>query len=1269
MDVSKESAAVAIVGVAFEFPGCDDWPALTALLREGRDVMRRVPARRAAAMGFVGSATDPYGGWIEDVAGFDYRYFGLSRAEAELMDPRQRRMLQLARLAIGDAGYAPGELAGADVAVLVADPGAPRATLLDLLPSASQRDPFAAMGSVYAYAAGRIAYHFDLRGVAEVIDTSCASFLVALHEARWKLVRGECDVVLVGGYELALGQESQLCIDLDTLGVLSTTGRCRPFDAAADGFTQGEGGGFVVAKRLDAAIRDGDHVHAVVRGSAVNQDARRSAGLTAPSPDAQTEVITAAWRDAGVAPEAIGYIEAHGTGTQIGDPIEIQGLAGALAALTDPPPAAAWLSSAKGNLGHLEGMAAFAGLVRVLAQFRAGEIFPTAGFERPNPLLALDRAPVRIADRVEPWPVNGHRRNAAISSFGLSGTNAHMVIEEGPEPARRAHDHDTDRVIVLSARDAAGLIRQARQLHDLVARDPDMFDLAAASEVLTVGREHFGLRLAWVVRHPKELLERLEAAQASTAAPEDTAQPALPVAVAVGDIADMSLPRLRQYAAAYRGFARARAEAERCLPDTRWSPIQRVLVWLVGGLNVLADAGVEAELLLTHGIGAIAARVAQGEAKLASTLDAAARTAGPTDPPDAARLPTTLAATHTIVDLAPGSALSIMLGQPTPLAEALCALYRQGRDLNWPAVIARRHRRIELPVAPLAEEHCWPAVGTPRSVGDTTAERAVVPTPPAPLDGPPAEVVLQMARDVLGEQNLQPADNFLDAGGNSLSGTQLVTRINERFGTDVGVLELFELPDLGALGETVAYVVAQQPGGSTSEVPASTQQPGGLVGPAVGEGALSGEQLAIWADEPLAQQSGVHNMPVALLLGGDVDPVAVTGWLTDLVHRHPLLRARIQDTPAGPRQVIASAERVTVRLESVEFDFSGWTEREGRYELLDWLEALATEPLSPYGNPPTRYQLVTVRFADGVRQVLLITLHSLFADAWSGHLIWEQLRSGDEDVPVFQRDWFDHVRDQQQRPAETAARLTSFWTGYLAGSRYWPLATDQSGNADPTVAGLRFTLDAERNARLEALAHRQRSTLHMVLLAAWAVLVGRAGGGQEVSVAVNAAGRIPLERDVIASYAKPLITRVAVRPEESFAELLAVVREATLVTFAHQDLPADQLRQIAGRATGPLCSTLFSSHSGQSDPARQLADGSSIELLGVEQAASAVPITVTIMRYRQELQVHLRFADGMFNGDTRERWRRDYQQILFRLAGNDTAIPQRTVRDLLDGLD
>lgn len=206
MDTANDSTAVAVVGLAFDFPQCDDWDSLTEILRTGRDCMGPMPTARAEATGTTRSDDDQEGGWIEDITSFDHRYFGLSRAEAELIDPRQRKMLQLAVRAIGNAGYAHSELSGRDVCVYTAGYGGIEPTLHDLLPEADRLEGAAITGSIRAFAAGRIAYHLDLRGTALVVDTACSSFLVALHEARWKLARGEGEAALVGGYELILGR-------------------------------------------------------------------------------------------------------------------------------------------------------------------------------------------------------------------------------------------------------------------------------------------------------------------------------------------------------------------------------------------------------------------------------------------------------------------------------------------------------------------------------------------------------------------------------------------------------------------------------------------------------------------------------------------------------------------------------------------------------------------------------------------------------------------------------------------------------------------------------------------------------------------------------------------------------------------------------------------------------------------------------------------------------------------------------------------------------
>ncbi|CAM4438116.1 condensation domain-containing protein [Nocardia ninae] len=1333
MRTGEDTPAVAVIGVAFELPGCADWESLTALLRHGRDAMRRFPATRAAATGVTRSATDRDGGWLDDITGFDYRYFGLSKAEAELIDPRQRRMLQLACRAIGHAGYAQAELAGTNTAVVVGGYGGPHPSLSDLLPAADRRLGPATTGSLHAYAAGRIAYHLDLRGAAQVVDTACSSFLVALHEARWKVARAECDSALVGGYELVLGALPQH--GSDGMGVLSAVDRCRPFDANADGTTYGEGGGFVLLKRLDAALRDGDTVYAVLRGSAVNQDARRGAGLTAPSPQAQTEVITAALRDAGIAAGAIGYVEAHGTGTKIGDPIEIQGLIDAYAGIEGRGPA---VSSVKANLGHLGCMAGFAGLVRVIAQFRAEEIFPTAHFEQPNPLLDLTSAPLRLADRREPWPSTS-TRYAAVSSFGLSGTNAHVIVA-APDPLP-----DTDlaapgaQVVVLSARDSAGLRAQVQRLHDQVVADPAGFDLAAAAEVLSVGRAHFMHRHAWVVHDAKELLDRLTDSLA--APPEDrSASPdPAPVVVALGDPGDVTAEDLLTVAGAFPGFADVVAEAERFVAREYWTPAQRGLVWLLGAHRVLTDAGITVELLLSHGVGATAARVLRGDDNLPAAL---AADPGTPTPPNAETLRTVLAglADPVIIDLAPGSALSALLAaEPaatvasTP-AHALCRLYLAGHQIAWRRVLGRPpRRRLELPVAPLAEVHCWPTVAealaaaapigaaTAPSVAATTAPSlvaasgapttaasgvtttappgpttipasgaqiaptaaasttptttgapatpttaaAAMPLPPASTESV-ADIVLALAREVLKEPEVVPSDDFFDIGGTSLNGAQLVARINERFGTDLGVLDLYDYPDLAGTAAAVAELVGETASTPTDDEPTTDHFPSiPLSGnaPPPDEGPLSGQQLAIWAADQLDPDTGAYNVPAALLLDGAVDVEALTARLQAVVARHPMLRARIVNSPNGPRQVVTPADETRVALTETVLELTVHTAADAREDLLDHLRELVAEPLPPDG-PPGRYQLVRARFRDGDQQILLLTFHHLFVDGWSWGLLFAELASDPGTLPVPERRYLDYVTDQQALlDGPAGAELATFWSEYLSGTRYVPLPVDQDAGETPSgTKESALPIDSDRATRLRELARRERCTLHTVLLTAWMTLLRQLTGEQEVCVAVPAAGRKPIDEQVVGNYATTLVVRATVQPEQSITALLTAVRTASLQALDHQDLPTDRLRRIARpNSADPLAATMFTVTSGV-EPLRQLGpEGPAVELLDVGQGGAAFPLAVTVLEYGSQLRCRVQYDPTMFRPDTIHAWFDSYHTLLDRLAALDPNTPAHTL--------
>ncbi|UOZ05528.1 condensation domain-containing protein [Amycolatopsis sp. WQ 127309] len=1233
------STAVAVIGVAFDLPGCAGWDTLTEVLAAGRDAMRPLPARRAERTGVVTSEADREGGWVDDVTEFDHRYFGLSRAEAELIDPRQRRMLQLAVAAVGDAGYAPGELAGTNAAVLVGGYGGPHPSLSDLLPPEARATGPAATGSLHAYAAGRIAYHLDLRGPAQVLDTSCSSFLVALHEARWKLVRGESDLALVGGYELVLGELPRRAAGADGLGVLSASDRCRPFDHTADGTAYGEGGGFVVLKRLDAALADGDTVHAVLRGSAVNQDARRSTGLTVPSPAAQAEVVTAALRDAARTPAEIGYVEAHGTGTKIGDPIEIEGLAAAFAPYGRGTPV---VSSVKGSFGHLGCMAGFAGLVRILAQFRVGEIFPTAHFEAPNPLLP--EAPVRIAAHREPWPNADGPRCAGISGFGLSGTNAHVIVEEGPAAASPSIEAGDEQLVVLSARTADGLRQAAGALRDRIAEDVPGFDLAAAAEVLGTGREHFAYRSAWVTSDGKDLVDQLAATWPVHQV--ENGPGARPVVVALGEPPDVPARRLRAAAAEFAGFAEVVAEAAAAVPEAGWTAAQRGLVWLLGAHRVLTGAGVRPALVLAHGIGAAAARVLRGAQPTADALVAAPATPAS---PDRMALERALAGFDDpcVLDLAPGSALSEALPGParaTGLLDAVRVLYLAGHDLDWRGLRGRRpRRRLRLPVAPLAEEHCWPALASPGkalSAGEP---------PPAKQSGEDdvAAVVLGFVREVLKEPELGLDADFFDVGGNSLNGTQLVARINERFGTDVEVLDLFDHGDLASF----ATAVAEQAALSALEPPAVPVAP---TAPAGARSPLSGEQLAIWAGYRLDPEAATYHLPAAFLLADDADLPALSTLLTGLAARHPMVRAYLEDSHDGtPEQVIAPAE--PVRPVITELDLTAFPERgpEARQALLRALRGLVAMPLSPYTGPG-RYEVVRARFADRTRDVLLLTFHHLFVDGWSWRLLFDDL-GGAGTTPA--RHYFAHVADQRSTlDGPEGADLTRFWQDYLAGSRYVPLPADgaATGTGHDEVV---FGLAPDLAAGLRELSRRSRRTPNMVLLAAWAVLLWQLTGDPDVCVAVPAAGRRPEDEPVVGNYATTLVVRVRVRPEEPFSALVDAVRTASLRAVEHQGLPTDRLRRIARPGSAdPLAATMFSLSTDVAPLTRLGTDGPGVELLDVGQGGQAFPVGLVLLEYGDELRGRLQYDTGSFEATTAQEWLDAYLGLLGRVVAEDAGF-------------
>ncbi|MGO8676238.1 MAG: type I polyketide synthase [Limisphaerales bacterium] len=489
---------IAIIGVGIRLPGgAQDEASLWRLLTEGVDAVTEVPPDRWDVAAYYdpdadkpGKMNTRHGAFLSQVGEFDAEFFGVSPREAASMDPQHRLLLETAWETLENAAVSPARVAGSQTGVFV---GFGNSDYWRLVYGDEARiDAYSALGNAYSVAAGRLSYFLGLHGPCVTVDTACSSSLVAVHLACQSLRAGECSLALAAGVSLILTPEAS--INFSKARMLAPDGRCKTFDAKADGYVRGEGCGIVLLKPLSAALADGNRVLAVIRGSAVNQDGR-SGGLTAPNGPAQEAVIRAALLAAGVAPYEVGFLEAHGTGTSLGDPIEARA-AGAVFSEGRAPERPLAIGSIKTNIGHLEAAAGVAGLLKVVLALQNKRIPPHLHLTNPSPYIEWDRLPIVVPTSLTDWaPING-RRIAGVSSFGFSGTNAHVIVEEAPQSPKAVVSPDRPlHVLALSAKSPEALAQLAREYDDYLG-SAETASLADVCFTANAGRAHFAHRLS-----------------------------------------------------------------------------------------------------------------------------------------------------------------------------------------------------------------------------------------------------------------------------------------------------------------------------------------------------------------------------------------------------------------------------------------------------------------------------------------------------------------------------------------------------------------------------------------------------------------------------------------------------------------------------------------------------------------------------------------------------------------------------------------------------
>ena len=476
------SRDVAIIGMAGVFPGSPDLDTFWKNMESGSDLITEIPAERFDWRKYFGDPSKEenkmssrWGGFISDVDKFDASFFNISPREAELMDPQQRLMLEVSWRTIEDAGYAANHFSDTKTGVFIGVCNVDYAELLES--ERSDVEAYTSTGNYFSIIPNRISYILNVHGPSVAVETACSSSLIAIHQAINAIHNNECDVAIAGGVNVLLTPKR--FISFSKAGMLSPDGRCKTFDRLANGYVRGEGAGAILLKPLWMALRDGDHIYGIIRGSAENHGGKANS-LTAPNPVAQEELLEESYSRAGVEPGSVSYIECHGTGTSLGDPVEVNGLKKAFEDMYRnrgkefSGDSYCGLGTVKSNIGHLESAAGIAGVLKVLLSMQHGKLPEVVHFKELNPYIEIADSPFYIVNKTLEWKRmrddSGRElpRTAGVSSFGFGGANAHVVIEEYIEPWQKAQDIGPkhDGIVILSARNRDRLKVYVRYLAD-----------------------------------------------------------------------------------------------------------------------------------------------------------------------------------------------------------------------------------------------------------------------------------------------------------------------------------------------------------------------------------------------------------------------------------------------------------------------------------------------------------------------------------------------------------------------------------------------------------------------------------------------------------------------------------------------------------------------------------------------------------------------------------------------------------------------------------
>ena len=1198
---------IAVIGMSGRFPMAEDAYDLDRILSGRVDAVRPMSEERRALFGIPDELAVKSRAYLDGIEYFDHEFFNISKHEAVLMDPQNRIAAELACGAVEDSGYSLSEIRGSRTGVYLGAHSSRYADWLD------DNSGLSVMGNLKDTMAGRISYLLDLRADAAVFETACSSSLYAVYHGCMQLNAGECDMALAGGVTLDL----QLYEDTgEDDGLSSPDGHCRAFDQRADGINGGEGGGIVFLKRLADAEKDNDPILAVIKSAAANQDGGRSNSVAAPSGDAQKELLLRTWKKGGINPEEIGYYEAHGTGTKLGDPIEISAITDACREYTDAVSICP-VGSLKTNYAHMGAAAGIASLIKLIVSMKNDRRYPLRNFQSPNPFIDFEHSMVYPAVEEDSWP-RGRKKLGAVSAFGISGTNVHLIMEE------YERDADEDRMpetylFTVSAKTEDGLLRYCSRIAESAASWEA--SLGSVSYTLNRGRDDYDYRRAFNASDRDELIRKLsDVGKVQKAA----ARRAVLLCSKISDEAELE-------------FA---VDFARCLQE------KGVSLWKVigAGKGNAAMACITAGVTFGEAIESMKSRDDSFDcegfksyvAKIQEQEDIIYIETGGEE----VLLP------H--VDSRNKMFVPAAAGDPERAVDRILPfIYECGADIDWSRYYGSgEHRRCHLPTYPFSKTKVWP--GKMKSVnGAETGEEAA-----EDEELSVKEFLRKLWMRELDIDSLRDDEDVFDLGVNSLMGMNILSSIEKRFGIELDFDVIFDCCTVELLEEHICGILNSSEGKAHMEDIADVYR----IHPAARREWMPvsyNQRRMLFLLESIPDGS-VYNMPNLFRIEGPVDPEAFRASVDRIAANHEILRTVYKKEDGEYYQKVREDHRIPFlhedRPDAGESELMREFAKDCRYSFrLD-------------EEPPVRHRLINA----GDSAFWFVNVHHIAADGWS--------------VGIFMKEFIEYyegyMQEKELRPeipeiqyadysawengfleGEEAAKQMRFWNDELDGfSGILKFPTDKKRPSAQTFSGSvkHYSVPENLVEELRRWSRKHAVSLFMVLESAYALNLCLYTGQTDIGVGVPVANRTQAEaQGLIGFFSNTVVIRSRIDRQQTLEAFIEANAERIADVYQNTQLPFEEVVSRTQFERLPGFSPLFQYSFVMQNYGRQ---GKTLEDIGFAQVESLLPstshfeMTYNLVEKENELEIMAEYNTDLFFESTIDDFTEQYVNILSQIV-------------------